>query len=416
MPSTWHRLHLSGDLPPLLFQYTCTQQGYEIYLTDLTYVWTEQLFYKDIVKRAEEEAATIDPGEDPEQLKVLLEKIGGALQRGKESIVLSSGTQTDSLKLTTTTKLPAPLKPLRWPLKLSKEPLSAVTTRLLIPILKEEAERESHQRSLLSQIKQKDYVLGKLFDKIESLGAEIGSVFPSAAGLRTSRKGNTRSEAGRFVKGIAPFDEEAWLAEVGSSDGSGLGSNIFQEISESGKLENLENINQQGEWWRRLQRHPQTHTREVIPLEAEEVAPSPKKQAIIAQSQHRDEEGESMADSDYDEFEVCQTSTLGRTFDSMINLLCSDKKHLLISSVKMPEKQLPRQDQRLKRRVHLQHMHQKQTKLQHQIPTLDLSLNLPLHLAIAVSPESHLGLSLLRQLHLHLRSVKLRRSQNSGWV
>jgi hypothetical protein len=406
---------LSGDLPPLLFQYTCTQQGYEIFLTDLTYIWTEQLFYKDIVKRAEEEAATIDPGEDPEQLKVLLEKIGEALQKGQESIVLSSGTQTDSLKLTTTTKLPAPLKPLKWPLKLSKEPLSAVTTRLLIPMLEEEAERESRQRSLLSQIKQKDYVLGKLFDKIESLGAELGSVFPSAAGSRTSRKGNTRSEAGKFVKGIAPFDEEAWLAEVRSSDGSGLGSNIFQEISESGKLENLENINQQGEWWCRLRRHPQTHTRKAIPLEAEEVATSPKKQAIIAQLQHQDEEGESMADSDHDEFEVCQISTLGRTLNSMINLLYSDKKHLLISSVNMPEKQLPRQDQKLKRRVHLQHVHQRQTKLQHQIPTLDLSLNLPLHLAIAVFQEFHLSLSLLHQLHFHLRSVKLR-SQKAGWV
>jgi hypothetical protein len=268
------------------------------------------LFYEDIAKRAEEEAATIDPGEDPEQLKVLLEKIGEALQRGKESTVLSSGTQTDSLEITTTTKLPAPLRPLRWTLKLSKEPLSSATSRLLIPLLKGEADRESRQRSLLNQIKQKDYVLGKLFDKIETLGTELGSVFPSAAGLRTSRKGSTRSEAGRFVKGIAPFDEEAWLAEVGSSNGSGFGINLFQEISESGNVEDLENINQHGEWWRQLQKRPQNHTREATPLKEEEIAAIPKKQDRVVQPQPHDEEGESTASSDLDEFEVCQTSSL----------------------------------------------------------------------------------------------------------
>ncbi|KAJ5294422.1 hypothetical protein N7508_009243 [Penicillium antarcticum] len=307
MPSSWQRLHVSHrGLPPLLFQYTWTQQGYEIYLTDLTCVWAERLFYEDIAKRAEEEAATIDPGEDPEQLKVLLEKIGQSLQEGKESTVLSCGTQTDSLEITTTTKLPAPLKPLIWPLKLSKEPLSAVKSCILIPLLKEQADMELRQRSLLSQIKQKDYVLGRLFDKLESLGAELGSVFPSAAGLRTSRKGSTRSEAGRFVKGIAPFDEEAWLAEVGSSTGTGFGIHLFHEILESGKIEGLKSINHQGEWWHQLQRSAQKHTREATPFE-EEVAVSPKKQSTGPRPQHHAEEGESTANSDPDGFERQET-------------------------------------------------------------------------------------------------------------
>ncbi|KAJ5748552.1 uncharacterized protein N7511_010248 [Penicillium nucicola] len=307
MPSPWHRLYLSHGGPPLLlFQYIWTHQGYEIYLTDLTYVWAERLFYKDIAKRAEEEATTIDPGEDPEQLKVLLEKIEQALQRGKESTVLSSGTQTDSLEITTTSKLPAPLKPLVWPLKLSKEPLSSATSRLLIPLLKEEVDRESRQRSLLGQIKQKDYVLSKLFDKLESLGAELGSVFPSAAGLRTSRKGSTRSEAGRFVRGIAPFDEEAWLADLGSSTGTGFGSNLFQEMSESGSVEELENIKEQGEWWRQLQHRSQKHTRETTPDQEEAVASSLNKQNTAVESQYH-EEGESTANSDLDEFERQET-------------------------------------------------------------------------------------------------------------
>jgi hypothetical protein len=60
MPPKWQRLHLSQKgLPPLLFQYTWSRQGYEIHITDLTYIWSERLPRKTITKRAEEDATTI---------------------------------------------------------------------------------------------------------------------------------------------------------------------------------------------------------------------------------------------------------------------------------------------------------------------------------------------------------------------
>lgn len=305
MPSKWQRLHLSQQgLPPLLFQYTRTRQGYEIHITDLTYIWSERLPHKAITKRAEEDATTIDPGESLEQLNVLLDKIGEGLRKGNESAILSSGTQTDSLEITTTTKLPSPLKPLKWSLRLSKEPLSSLTTNLLLPLLGEEAEWESRQHLLLNQIKQKDYVLSKLFDKMETLGVDLGSVFPSAAGSRASRKAITRSEAAKFVKGIAPFEEQTWLAETGVSHGAGLATNLLQEISESGDSHNLDTFTlPQAEWWHQLERRSETSARES-PLIEEEI-PKDKDRKEPVETKHIDEGGDSTASSDVDEFQVC---------------------------------------------------------------------------------------------------------------
>jgi hypothetical protein len=36
-----------------------------------------------------------------------------------------------------------------------------------------------------------------------------------------SDKAITRTEAAKFVKGIAPFEEQTWLAETGVSEGAG---------------------------------------------------------------------------------------------------------------------------------------------------------------------------------------------------
>lgn len=307
MPSRWQRLHLSQQgLPPLLFQYTWTRQGYEIHITDLTYIWSEQLPHKAITKRAEENATTIDPGESLEQLNVLLEKIGEGLRKGNESAILSSGTQTDSLEITTTTKLPSPLKPLKWSLRLSKEPLSSLTTNLLLPLLREGAEWESRQHLLLNQIKQKDYVLSKLFNKMETLGVDLGSVFPSAAGSRASRKAITRSDAARFVKGIAPFEEQTWLAETGVSYGTGLATNLLQEISESGDSHNLDTFTlPQAEWWHQLERRSETSARESPPIEEE--IPKDKYRKEPIETKHIDEGGDSTASSDVDEFQRQET-------------------------------------------------------------------------------------------------------------
>jgi hypothetical protein len=307
MSSEWHRLRLSQeDLPPLLCQYSWTRQGYELFVTDLTSIWSEPLSRKEILKRADESATTIDPSEDLDQLDLLLTKIGDAFRGdGGTTIKLNSGASADSLELNTSTKLPAPLRPLKWTLQLSREPASSTTSHLVLPLLRGEASWESRQRSLLDQLKQKDWVLGKLLDRFESLGADLGSVFPGAAGLRMARKGSSRTEAARVIKGIAPFDEESWLAESEvSSPSSKIVSNLIHELAGSRGSLGLERLRpSQDKWWSGLQRRSETTSfQEEEPTKA---STSQTRIKAIDTQGDLDLDEEMTSGSEVDEFEVC---------------------------------------------------------------------------------------------------------------
>ena len=253
----WQRLRLPEreGLPPLLYKYSGTSKGYEIYITDLTLLWSEQLSNRQIRKRADEDDTTIDPSEDSEQFKVLLQKIEEALCRSPgSSMSLTNGAKTDSLELHLTTKLPAPLRPLKWNIYLSKEPLTTATNHLLLPLLREEKDRESRQQTLLDQLKQKDWALGKLLDKLEAMGIELSNIFPGTSGLRGARKETSLAQAAKYIRGVAPFDEQAWLDEMNeSSPESGLTSNILKEVSGSDSASDLEKVRPPPDgWWESL--------------------------------------------------------------------------------------------------------------------------------------------------------------------
>ncbi|OKO90839.1 hypothetical protein PENSUB_13140 [Penicillium subrubescens] len=305
MSSEWRRLCLSQEnLPPLLCQYTWTRQGYELYLTDLTTIWSERLSRKEILKRADDSATTIDPSEDLDQLDLLLTKIGEALRGdGGSNTTLNSGASSDSLQLNTSTELPAPLRPLKWSILLSREPAFSTTSHLILPLLRGEASLESRQRNLLDQLKQKDWVLSKLFDRFEALGADLGTVFPGVAGLRTARKGSSRSEAAKFIKGVAPFDEQSWLAESESiSSSSAIVSNLIHELAGSGNGLDLDKLHpSQEKWWSGLQRRT-----EAVSFQEEEPKKLSQSRTKPIESKGDVDPGEETAsESDVDEFEVC---------------------------------------------------------------------------------------------------------------
>ncbi|KAL2833203.1 XRCC4-like factor-domain-containing protein [Aspergillus pseudoustus] len=248
MTVKWQRLRLSnqGDAPPLLFKFSYnTATGYELYMTDLNYMWSERLDRKAILKRADDEDTTIDPSEDSEQFNVLLQKIGEGLQNTSESSSvltpqkLPVGTRTPSttpgveyFQLTVASELPAPLRPLVWRLQLSRDPQSSTTNHLLLPLIRAEGDREARQQSLIEELNKKDWILAKLFDKIEAMEIDLSTIFPGTSGLKSAgRKGPTLAQAAKYIRGLAPFDEEIWLKEVSkSSTDSGLAANIITAI------------------------------------------------------------------------------------------------------------------------------------------------------------------------------------------
>ncbi|KAF7162127.1 hypothetical protein CNMCM5623_007572 [Aspergillus felis] len=210
---------------------------------------------RDILNRADEDATTIDPSENPDQLEVLLGKIGEALSGGPGSTAsLENGLQEDSMKLTVSTKLPAPLRPLIWTIYLSKEPQYSTSQHLILPLLRAEAGWEARQRTLLDHLSKKDWVLGKLFDKIEGMGIDLSTIFPGISGLRKAHGDTLLSQAANYIKGVAPFHEQEWLDEVAkSSPDSVIAANILAEVSGSADTRDIERLGPPPDsWWVKL--------------------------------------------------------------------------------------------------------------------------------------------------------------------
>ena len=260
MTREWKRLPLGRHetCPPLFFKFNRSSKGYEISLTDLVYIWSESLSYKEVLSRASNLETSIDPSEDGDQFSVLLQKVEDALRGAKGSTVsLNRSKEEHGLDLSTTTKLPSPLEPLEWTLHLSRLPQNALTRQILLPILKGEANRAARTQSLIELLKEKDAALSKIFDKIESSGLDISRNFPGLSGERGERKGSALAQVSRVVKGVAPFDERAWNSNFASGECGDLGMNFASELDSIHSYRDWDAVqsNLLEEWWVRIESH-----------------------------------------------------------------------------------------------------------------------------------------------------------------
>jgi hypothetical protein len=210
----WKPLHLSASagahLPALLISEAFTAASYTVHLTDLTYIWSECLDRRDIIRRSHAEDTSIDPS-DNEQLQILLEKIKLGLAGGKDTtlaLTIRADADRPSLTLNINVKLPGGLAPLQWPVQLAAAPQSIMTSQFMVPLLQAQHAKTQDVASLVDVLKDKDHVIQKLLDKLEGQGTELGQIFPQAAG-RIGRKVDRKSAEGR-VKGLGQFDLETW--------------------------------------------------------------------------------------------------------------------------------------------------------------------------------------------------------------
>ncbi|MCJ1251327.1 hypothetical protein MMC30_008559 [Trapelia coarctata] len=217
MDAHWRTLPLGSvsNLSLLLFKLNISASAYTIYLTDLTHIWTESLDRKRIIRRAFDENASIDPSEGPDQFKLLLDHIQGALEaRTDTSLEIQlPKAAADTLTLNLKAKLPSPLDPLIWPVFLTRAPEGSFFDEFLFPGLRSLGSARSEVVSLISYIKEKDKVIAKLADKLEATGIELCTVFPSAAPSKRSKTA-TREFVMNSVKGLRGFDEDRWRETI----------------------------------------------------------------------------------------------------------------------------------------------------------------------------------------------------------
>ncbi|KKZ61043.1 hypothetical protein EMCG_00621 [[Emmonsia] crescens] len=303
--SRWSKLQLpnGNPTPPLLYKYLTSNLGCEIYLTDLAYVWSQSLTRKEILNNASKYNTSIDPSEDEEQYFILLHKISDALRGSKDSsLSLTSDTGGEELKLITSTELPAPLDPLEWTFTLSPQSPNALTKHILLPILKGEANHEARILSLIGYVKQKDWALSKLFDKIESSGVDLSTVFPGMGGVRLSRKESVYSQASKHIKGVAPFDEDLWNNEYQSKDADyNLGVHITNELSTSSSFADRPADDFAPEnWWKKLGTGPVGKLCQTTKKDKYQEKPTSRNSSPSV-------EKEAATQSDDDEFQTMET-------------------------------------------------------------------------------------------------------------
>lgn len=236
MDSSWKLLNShygNRTNPPLLIKYDFSLASYTVSLTDLTYLWTETLDRRQVIKRALNLETSIDPSEDGSQMQLLLRRIREAFE-GREgtSITINGEGDSDKLILTACITLPSPLLPLEWPITCIRASQSAFTTQFVLPSLALCSLASAQVTSLLQHLKDKEYVINKLVDKIQSDGTDLSKIFPGVPLSKAGSKVNARGVAAKSVRGLAEFDEIQWRSRLASgndtsSDINDLVSSVF---------------------------------------------------------------------------------------------------------------------------------------------------------------------------------------------
>lgn len=212
MSCTWRQIRPTvwgASIPPLLIKYQFGSNNYQVYLTDLTTIWSESLEQSEILQRAKETVSSITPS-DHDQRVVLFRHIQKVLEQQKgTTLLLSRGDGEDNLVLCLLDPLIEGLQPLQWPVRLDPQPQNVFTNQFLLPYLNQQLNTNAQISSLLRHLKDKDHVIGKLTDKMRSEGIELGKLFPASISARPGRQLD-RESVGRTVPGLSTFSERQW--------------------------------------------------------------------------------------------------------------------------------------------------------------------------------------------------------------
>ena len=260
--TSWRLLNLqleSSKYPPLLTRFDVMVTGYTITLTDLIHVWSEDLNREQINRRALAEGTSIDPSEGPNQLKILLDKLQASLSEGSDSRLDLETSLDDGLVLRITATLPSPLPPLRWVMALSHAPSALLTRMLVCPLLVAQIGQAQRLSALQRCIQEKDHVIRKLLDAVQSSDIEVASVFLNVQGHMAGKKRLSWDRAGEVIRGLRAFDEDSWrneeiFEEDPDRDATGLLRQSFSspfDVSAS-NLKLLNGALTEDRWWKYL--------------------------------------------------------------------------------------------------------------------------------------------------------------------
>ena len=254
MAPGWKLLCLSPSDASIPFLFAKSEFGtsdYKLWVTDLTHIWFETLSQRPLIQRAWDIDTDIDPVE-ADQRQLLLKRIQDSIAGVADTkLVISNGLTSNDLIIHAHSPLPKPLKPLNWPFRLAAASPISLTNELVLPLLAEQSANNERVSSLLTIIRDKDHVIGKLVDHMQAGGIELGKVFPNASSKR-NRTLSSREDFGRYVQGLGSFDENQWRFQ-GSHDSDEPQSynKLLSEVSNKAEglaSDKITNLADHGSW------------------------------------------------------------------------------------------------------------------------------------------------------------------------
>lgn len=258
MESFWRPLRLSesaNNVPLLLTKYEFGLSNYTVFISDLTHIWTEHLDRKQILRRALSIDPSIDPSEDADQMQQFLRNVRDSLNGGKGTkLSLSRGDTSQQLVLNTFTSLPSPLEPLEWPIHLNSAAQRVFSNELVLPCLSQELNDRAQIDSLLQHLRDKDHVINRLTQKMESDGLDYSKIFPSVAVSKAANRFVSRKSCAKLVKGLGEFDEDEWRTcfTTKSSSLDDIVSGLFAPDTKDIPDVNFK-VSDFSPWWDRLE-------------------------------------------------------------------------------------------------------------------------------------------------------------------
>lgn len=233
-PADWRILPSSKPNKPLLVQTDFGSTEYIVRVTDINSVWSETLDRVGLVRRAKDVESDINPEEDPSQMRILLKKIEDTLHHGDNSQVFVR-TISGRIELFLTIPLPGGLSDLQWTIQLEKQPASALQAHVINPSLALAFMQKQQIEDLTNKLKDKDAAISKVLDKVESMGLDFGTLFPTA---RLNRRLDQRKQIFQQVPGLSVFDKEKWRANASTLEAEGASPiSVLQEALEHSSSE-----------------------------------------------------------------------------------------------------------------------------------------------------------------------------------
>lgn len=298
MQPEWRLLPKSKATRPLLFRSSFEQSSYWLQVTDLSSIWSEDVSRDDIVRRAREVESDIHPEDDSSQMQILLDKLRSALE-GEPGTSIFVRPLSSKLELFLGIPLPGGLSELQWSMSLGKQPLSVLQSAVINPVVANVYLQQQQIEQLSNCLREKDEAIGKILDKVESLGLDFGTIFPNA---RLNRKGNLRQQVLAQVKGLQVYDEKASTSQSLQIDHDGLSAKEVLVVALNGIGSDVK-----------------SSVAQCLPVEGNGTSPMPvRSHDPVVPSRRRVTDGHTTSQSQADGFQVSHPSDLKNNFMRML--------------------------------------------------------------------------------------------------